>query len=99
MINDSTLRVKSFADSTLAVVDDTTSYSLRGGRFTNYDRPRRYVAKAIDATQIEFIPVNATNGFIWRKGDENSWQAIIAAPATATHAPIQRNHIMTRYKK
>ena len=97
LVNDSTLRVLTFTDSTLTVANDSTFQTLRGGRFGNHDKSSRYVAKKLDADHAEFIPVTARNRFIWRKKDQNSWEAVIVISATSTAAAKQLNYVMTRY--
>ena len=46
-VDDSTLRMESFADSTLGRVSDTTFYELRGGRFANRSARARWVAATL----------------------------------------------------
>ena len=99
LLNDSTLRVYGFTDSTLAVANDTSVFTLRAGRFGNHDKPSRYVAKLLDRDHIEFVPVNARNGFIWRRKDADSWQAVIVIPAMPNAPAKERNYAMTRFRR
>lgn len=97
-VNDSTLEVLGFADSTLAVANDTTVFSLRGGRFGNHDRPSRYVASRATAERIEFAPVNARNGFVWQKTSGDAWEATIIPLPRDGQPARERRYAMARYQ-
>jgi len=96
LADDSTLIVESFKDSTLTGPIDTSRYEARRDSLTNAGASR-YVATAITADSIVFGPlVGVRNGFIWRKGDDTSWIAVIR-PLTGG-AAAQRHYRMVRLK-
>lgn len=94
LVDDSTLVVESFKDSTLAGAIDTTRYEVRHDSLTNPGKTR-YVATAISADSVTFGPlVGVNNGFTWRKGDSSDWIAVIIPTGTAK----QRTYRMARIK-
>jgi hypothetical protein len=96
LADDSTLIVKSFKDSTLAVATDSTRFELRRDSLSSIGTSR-YVATAISADSIAFGPlVGVRNGFVWRRGDDSSWTAVII-PLTNPSAPT-RTYRMVRIK-
>ena len=86
--DDSTLVTESFADSTLAVVSETTRWELRGGRLENGGEGARWVAVQLTPAGITFAPVRrARNAFTWRPGaSKDEWHADIIFPAAAAGA-------------
>lgn len=53
LVDDSTLVVESFSDSTLAKANDTSYFDLRGDRVTSRGQ-RQWVARAFSADSIKF---------------------------------------------
>lgn len=100
--DDSTLTVLGFADSTLAVSNDTTVFFLRGGRFGNHTKPRRYVADTLAGDRVHFASVNARNAFGWRRVATDRWEATIIPSAAAgggAQPPQVRRYTMSRYAR
>ena len=78
-MDDSTLRMEGFADSTLSRVSETTFYELRGGRFTNRSATARWVAVRLKDRAVTFVPdVGVRNLFVWRPSKRDVWYADIA---------------------
>jgi hypothetical protein len=76
LLDDSTLIVLSFHDSTLTEAD-TTRYELRRDSLTNTG-DGRYIATAFSADSVTFGPLaDVRNFFTWRRGDDSSWFAFI----------------------
>lgn len=90
-VDDSTLRMESFADSTLARVSETTFYELRGGRFTNRNARARWVAARLKDRAVTFVPdVGVRNLFVWRPSNKRDvWYAdiVFLPPLDASRAP------------
>lgn len=97
-VNDSTIEVLGFTDSTLATANDTTVYSLRDGRFGNHDRPSRYVATRATGDRVEFGPVTARNAFVWRRVRDDGWEATILPRTSAGEPGRERRYAMAPYR-
>lgn len=99
--DDSTLRVDSFADSSLAVVSDTSFFALRGGRLANVSTRAQWVASRLKDGAVTFVPVNgARNVFVWRPESKDVWLADLSwlPPADATKKPTPpRTYRMVRH--
>ena len=96
-VDDSTLLVDSFADSTLARVTETARYELRGGRLGNTGDVR-WVAVAIDGQSVSFAPVaRARNGFTWRRDAADAWTAVLRWPAAGGQPERTRTYTLTRW--
>jgi len=77
-VDDSTLAVDSFADSTFA--NKTTALvELRSGQLVNRGEGASWVVTALDSAEVTFGPLaGARNSYIWRRGaTANAWTAII----------------------
>ena len=84
-VDDSTLLVESFKDSTLAQVTESSRYELRGGRFANAGPAdaAQWVAVRLTGGAITFAPVRrARNRFTWRPSSADEWVADLVWPAT-----------------
>ena len=90
-VDDSTLKMESFADSTLARVSETTFYELRGGRFSNRNPRVRWVAATLKDRAITFVPdVGVRNLFVWRPSNKRDvWYAdiVFLPPPDASRGP------------
>jgi hypothetical protein len=76
LLDDSTLIVQSFHDSTLTEAD-TTRYELRRDSLTNTG-DGRYIATAFSPDSVTFGPLAGVNNFFtWHRGDDSSWSAFI----------------------
>jgi len=97
-VDDSTLDVESFADSTLAKATDVTRYALRGGRFANEGSGAQWVAVSRDGSAISFAPVRgARNSFTWRPESRDLWIATLTWPAAGTTPARTRTYRMARW--
>ena len=84
-VDDSTLLVESFKDSTVAQVTESSRYELRGGRFANAAPANgaQWVAVRLTNGAVTFAPVRrARNRFIWRPVSADEWSAELAWPPT-----------------
>ncbi|AHG93521.1 hypothetical protein J421_5986 (plasmid) [Gemmatirosa kalamazoonensis] len=101
-VDDSTLTVESFADSTFRTVRDAARYELRGGRLGNVGMGPRYVAVRLDSLGVEFAPVSrASNHFRWDRAKgagmhPAQWQAMILWVETT--AMRRREYVMRRVR-
>jgi hypothetical protein len=95
-VDDSTLMVDSFADSTLAAVTESAPFELRGGRLSSGGG--RWVASQLTRRWVTFIPVRARNLFTWRYDSPDSWTALLAWPATDTQPARMATYRMERIR-
>lgn len=99
-VDDSTLLVESFRDSTLAEVSESTRYELRGGRLANVSTAQtaQWAAVRLDRGAITFAPVRgARNRFTWRPESADVWIADLAWPASNAALPRTRSYRMVRW--
>jgi hypothetical protein len=98
-VDDSTLVVDSFADSTLAPVGESTRFELRGGRLGNAGTAVRWVASRLDARSVDFVPVaGARNTFTWRYESPDRWTALLHWPASDTRPARDATYTMERMR-
>ena len=100
-VDDSTLLVESFKDSTLNAVTESTRYELRAGRFANAGSAdaAQWVAVRLTGGAITFAPVRrARNRFTWRPSSADEWIADLVWPAADSGgAPRTRTYRMARW--
>jgi hypothetical protein len=78
-VDDSTLLVESFADSTLAQVTRVSRVELRAGQVVDRGESSRYVLTELDSAQAFFAPLEGvSNSFRWRRGaSPDTWTATV----------------------
>ena len=96
-VDDSTLAVDSFADSTFANKTSTALVELRNGRLVNQGEGASWIVTALDSAEVTFGPLeSARNSYTWRRGaTSNAWTAIITSK-NAEGAPRERIYQMER---
>ena len=100
-VDDSTLLMEGFKDSTLAQVTESSRYELRGGRFANAGPAdaAQWVAVRLTDGAVTFAPVRrARNRFTWRPVSTDEWIAdLVWPPADAASAPRTRTYRLVRW--
>ena len=82
-INDSTIEIRYYADSTLRAVTGTGSVEWRGGQVHHRVGAAAWVATVADSARLEFAPVaGAQNRFTWQRANDSTWSAVLFAPDT-----------------
>jgi hypothetical protein len=77
-VDDSTIVMHSFKDSTFAQATDSSRITLRGNTVASEAGPARWVAERLDTLGVEFAPDRgATNYFSWSKDSPNAWTATL----------------------
>lgn len=77
-LDDSTIAMHAFADSTFTQASDSSRILLRGGTVVSQSASARWVAERLDTLGVEFAPDSgATNYFAWSKESPNSWTATL----------------------
>jgi hypothetical protein len=78
IIDDSTIAMAAFADSTFSKETESSRVQLRGGTVSNDSRTARWVATRLDSTGIDFAPHHgASNHFTWAQESPTAWNATI----------------------
>jgi hypothetical protein len=105
LVDDSTLVVDGFSDSTLATVSESTRFRMRAGVLTSAPglegeppagTPQWY-ATALSADSVRFEPLVAVrNTFVWRFVSNNEWVAVLSWPASPTRPARQVTYTMRR---
>lgn len=81
-LDDSTIVMHSFADSTFARATDSSRVSLRYGVVANEGITARWVATRLDSAAVEFVPRRgASNGFSWVRESPDRWTATLQSPS------------------
>ena len=97
-VDDSTLVVDAFPDSTLATVSESTRFELRDGMLGNAGAVR-WVASRLDDRAVDFIPVaGAQNNFTWRFESPDRWTALLNWPASDTRPARDATYNMERIR-
>jgi len=82
-VNDSTVEITYFADSTFGRETGTGRLYLTVGRIYHTFGPSRWGASNIDANGIFFVPqVNARNTFAWTMQSPNAWTSTLRSGAS-----------------
>lgn len=77
-VDDSTIRLTTFADSSFSQSTDSSRILLRNGTLANEGGASRWVAERLDTLGVEFAPDSgATNYFAWSKENPNAWKATL----------------------
>jgi hypothetical protein len=82
-VNDSTMEISYYKDSTLTRETGTGRVYLTVGRIYHTAGPGRWGATRVDASGIYFIPqVNARNTFAWAYQTPDTWTATLRSGAS-----------------
>jgi hypothetical protein len=82
LLNDSTIRTYSFADSTDGTPTDSGAIELRNGIASTGSDASRWSVDSIADGYVHFSPIKgARNNFSWSKVDANNWIATLDFPA------------------
>jgi hypothetical protein len=77
-LNDSTISMYGFPDSTFARATDSAMITLRGGTITDVGASAHWVATRLDSSVVEFTPVQPTSApFSWARESANRWTATL----------------------
>jgi len=81
VVNDSTIAMQSFSDSTFKQATDSSAITLRGGVIASEGGSARWVATRLDSTGVHFAPDRgAGNTFTFRRDSTNGWTATLNWP-------------------
>jgi hypothetical protein len=95
-VDDSTIAMQAFADSTLTGTSDSARIALRDGTIANEGGAARWAATRLDAAGVTFTPVEgATNSFTWTVERADRWTATLtwtdhAGQAHVVTYPMER---------
>jgi hypothetical protein len=77
-INDSTMRMRSFSDSTLLVPTDSSLIEWRGGKVQSRGGSSTTPAVTFTPTSVRFMPPGATaGGYTFTRVSNNEWTATL----------------------
>jgi hypothetical protein len=77
-VDDSTIVMHSFKDSTFIQPTDSSRITLRGSTVASEAASARWVAERLDTLGVEFAPDRgATNYFAWSRESPNAWTATL----------------------
>lgn len=95
VLDDSTIRIESFTDSTLAGPPETGELRWRDGMVTIASGGALWVLTRRDRSSLRFEPVaGARNSFTWRRAADDAWTAVLSWPAVgATPARDRVYHL------
>jgi hypothetical protein len=79
-VDDSTIVMRSFADSMFSAPTDSSMLTLRGGRVENVSPNATWVATTFFGNSVHFAPVKgARNRFLWERAT-TGWTARLFPP-------------------
>ena len=85
-VDDSSMSMYSYPDSTFGAPSDSAHIVLRNGVLRDTGRTASWVATRVDSTRLDFEPEwGATNTFTWEK-DGETWTATIQSGSGASKA-------------
>lgn len=88
LVNDSTLRMRSFADSTLAAPTDSSIIAWRDGIVESRSPRSAYVARAFTPSSVSFIKRSTVGGgFTFTRVSADEWTATLH-PAEPGREPV-----------
>jgi hypothetical protein len=77
-LDDSTIAMHAFADSTFSSSTDSSRVQLRSSAVTNAALTAQWIATRLDSTGVDFAPQRgATNRFTWARESPTSWNATL----------------------
>jgi hypothetical protein len=77
-VDDSSIAMQAFADSTLGGTSDSARIALRDGTVADEGGAARWAATRLDATGVAFTPIQgATNSFTWTPEGADRWTATL----------------------
>jgi hypothetical protein len=77
-LNDSTMAMHAYSDSTFTMASDSSRVELRGGTVSNESPTARWVATRLDSTGVDFGPHHgAANHFTWAQESPTKWNATL----------------------
>lgn len=78
IVDDSTIAMQGFSDSTFKTASDSSRITLRGTTIASEGATSRWEATRLDPTGVEFASTrNPGNGFAWHSESANLWTATI----------------------
>ena len=97
-LNDSTIAIESFTDSTLAGPPETGEVRLRDGLVTTGSGGALWVVTRRDGDAWRFEPVaGARNTFTWRRDADDAWTAVLSWPAAGDAHSRDRVYHLRRW--
>jgi hypothetical protein len=78
LLDDSTLAMRGFADSTFTNPNDSADIMFRGGRIIDRSTKAQYAATRVDSSRVDFAPEKADNNhFSWVRESADRWTATL----------------------
>lgn len=89
-VDDSTIVMHGFADSTFTIATDSSRITLRDGTIAS-EGGARSVATALDSTSVSFSPERpGSNHFTWTRQSEDRWTASLRSSGQAPRMTVYR---------
>ena len=77
LLDDSTIKMRSFTDDTFSKATDSARITLRGGTVAD-EGHSRWLATRLDSTGVDFASErDASNNFTWARQSRNNWKAVL----------------------
>jgi hypothetical protein len=78
LLDDSTIAMRGYADSTLTRANDSANIMFRGGRVVDTSTAAAYAATHLDTSRVDFAPTDrARNHFTWIRQSPDRWTATL----------------------
>ena len=79
LVNDSTIRMRAFADSTLRAVSDSSTIEWRDGAVQSRGTNSTSIATEVTETRIRFVNRDSRRGYTFTQQSPDEWSATIDA--------------------
>lgn len=79
LINDSTIQMRAFTDSTLQIASDSSTIGWHNGTVESRSATSVYVATEVTPTRIRFVRPGTRSGHTFTRGSANEWTATLDA--------------------
>ena len=77
LLDDSTIKMRSFTDDTFSKATDSARITLRAGTVAD-EGGSRWLATRLDSTGVDFASErDASNNFTWARQSRNNWKAVL----------------------
>ena len=89
-IDDSTIVMHAFPDSTFSAPNDSSRITLRGQTVAS-EGGSRYVATSLDSRNVTFAPTRAgSNHFTWTRDSEDAWTATLRSAGQSPRTTVYK---------
>lgn len=96
-VNDSTIEMRSFPDSTFQTASETSTYEFRGGLISGGSQPPKSIAVVLTDSSVQFLRPGATRGgYTFTRNNADQWTATLHPQNEGGRATV---YVMRRIRR